>query len=124
MPNDDRIRRGDANDGEPNLVVPELLSLRSRVRPDDIAEHYSDPGVALTLKLLRPAGQDSGRALLLIEGDKRSLLFLADLLLAQAADPLDCGFQLVKSDDSLFFTADSEYGLYIHALPCSDEGVK
>ena len=98
--------------------VNRLITFREPMRPDDVAAHYSGLGVALKISRLDPLDQHAGPGHILIEGDTKSLLFLADLLLAQAADESDCGYQVEAGCDSRFFAPDSQFGLYIHALPC------
>ncbi len=93
-----------------------LLSLDPKVRPDDVSAFYSAEGVQLNIQTLEPKDNED-KPLGLIEGDRRALLFLADLLLAQASDPLDCGFQILLPARTLLGKR-SRYGLYIHALPC------
>lgn len=104
-----------------DLLVTHLLSSKKAVRPDDVTSFYSDKGVAVNVRILdEPDDGEEAAPLVLLEGDKTSLLFLADLLLAQASDPLDCGFQLTIPSKR-FFADHSEYGLYIHRLPCAAE---
>lgn len=100
----------------PNPLVKRLRSYRQPLRPDQIASHYAKAGVALNLRVLQPERPDLSPTLL-IEGDRRALLFLADLILAQAADSLDCGFQITFPAPN-FFGENGECGLYLHALPC------
>ena len=100
-------------------LAERLLSLNPKVRPDDVKAHYRKRGVKLNLQIL-DSEPDEGAPLVLIEGDRRALLFLADLLLAQATDPLDCGFQILLPANKLI-SEKSKYGLYVHALPCSHE---
>jgi hypothetical protein len=77
--------------------------------------------MALNLRLLKVAPGE-GKPSIVIEGDKNSLLFLADLLLSQATDPLDCGIEISPTGPgSAVFNAKSEYGIYVHALPCSED---
>jgi hypothetical protein len=107
-----------------NRLVNRLVASRRAMRPDQITAHYADLGVALKISVLEPLDTDSGRGHVLIEGDAQSLLFLADLLLAQCADELDCGFQIEAGSDSRFFAPGSDFGLYIHALPCAHSTVE
>ena len=60
---------------------------------------------------------------ILIEGDRRSLAFLGDVLRAVGADDDDCGYSLgPKAAGSVHFVPDSPFGVYIHALPCDSHG--
>jgi hypothetical protein len=59
----------------------------------------------------------------LIEGDRRSLTFLGEVLRAVAADDSDCGYSLgPRAAGSAHFEADSPLGVYVHALPCDTHG--
>ena len=58
-----------------------------------------------------------------IEGDKDTIVFLADLLLAQVLD-CDCGTGISPAGPgSVYFNPKSQYGIYIHTLPCKNEEV-
>lgn len=70
-----------------------------------------------------PPDSDDVRPTVLIEGNSEALLFLADLLLAQAADELDCGFQILAPAPGLLDSG-SECGLYVHVLPCDTPETK
>lgn len=98
-----------------------LQTLKYSARPDQVTAHYSD-GARRQLRLgLISAAEEGLKPLVLIEGTSDDLLFLADVLIAQAEDELDCGFQLTAGAGG-FFRDDTEAGLYIHLLPCSQEG--
>ena len=99
-------------------LAERLLSRNPKIRPDDITVHYSAERVQLNLQIIEPTDAED-RPLFLIEGDQNALLFLADLLLAQASDPLDCGFQILPPAKKLM-SKKSKYGLYIHVLPCPE----
>ena len=103
-------------------LASRLLTLRSGTRPDDVSEHYHSVGVNLMIRMLPPRGA-GGKPTVLIEGDSQALLFLADLLLAQAADERDCGFQILAPARGLLDSG-SECGLYVHVLPCEEPGTK
>ena len=53
-----------------------------------------------------------------MEGSAATLKYLADLILAVVSDD-DCGFQLDPRNKA--FSKLSEFGLYIHRLPCVNE---
>ena len=99
-------------------LASRLLTLRTGVRPDAVSEHYHALGVNLTIRTLPPHG-DGGSPTVLIEGNSQALVFLADLLIAQAADQLDCGFQILAPAPGLLDSR-SECGLYVHVLPCEE----
>lgn len=96
-------------------IVLELKSYDQVIRPDDVPRLYN--GIQLTLKIL-PADDGEAKPTVLVEGDRRALLFLADLILAQVADELDCGFHLSPSWRG--FSGKSDCGLYVHSLPCAE----
>jgi hypothetical protein len=60
---------------------------------------------------------------ILIEGDRRSLAFLGDVLRAVAGDEGECGYSLgPRAAGSAHFDPDSPFGVYVHALPCDRHG--
>src|SRR5262249_2912537 len=67
----------------------QLQSLTGDIGPDDIFRHYSRKKVALNIGLLPLDKGEEGTPSILIEGDANTLVFLADLLLAQVRDS-DC----------------------------------
>jgi hypothetical protein len=73
----------------------------------------SDP-TRLSVVMLHPEHR-SHLPSVLIEGDKKSLKHLAQLILKVVADD-DCGRGFGPGSD--MFTAYSEMGLYFHRLPC------
>jgi len=91
------------------------------MRPDDVLASYADSGCALTIRPLENQVGKEGRPAILVEGDSKALLFLADLILAQATDPLDCGIEISPDGPgSIFLTSETQYGVYVHLLPCSN----
>lgn len=94
----------------------ELFSLTAQADPGEV---MARSGARMTIRCL-PAKEDEGKPLIAIEGDAKSLCFLADLLLAQALDTIDCGIQ-IEADRSAYFTDETEFGLYIHKLPCVND---
>ena len=108
-----------SHDGPNSLLADRLLSSHEAVRPDNVTSYYYDLGVELNFQMLTPDNSGS-KPLILIEGNREALLFLADLLLAQASDFLDCGFQINLPAPRLL-SERSQYGVYIHALPCASE---
>lgn len=70
--------------------------------------------VSLTVRLLDDE-------YVLIEGDEKSLLGLAEILRAQAqARSPDCGVQIApRGAGSAHFAGEATHGLYVHRLPCS-----
>jgi len=78
-----------------------LESSERPIRPDEVYAQF--PEGAIKLK---------------IEGDALSLQYFARLVLAQAAFPSDCGFEISPTGPgSKFFDNDSQVGIYIHRLP-------
>lgn len=100
-------------------ILKRLLAFRKLVRPDDVSVYYSGTGADLTVRVL-PADEEDSSPMVLIEGDRKSFLFLVDLLIAQTADTLDCGFQ-INLPGSRLLSSRSECGLYVHSLPCANE---
>ena len=78
--------------------------------PDDLCERYADRGVSLSLSLLDDE-------MVLIQGDRASLEFLADLIKAQACFENDSGFAIQpQGAGSTFFGMGSKLGIYIHRV--------
>jgi hypothetical protein len=73
-------------------------------------------GSALIIKSLPADG--GGKPSIMIEGDAQSLFFLADLIIAQALDTVDCGIG-IEAERTSYFQVQTEFGLYIHKLPCA-----
>src|SRR5579863_6765598 len=73
--------------------------------------------VKLTVKKLR-----GDRSYVLIEGDRKAFKFLSDLFRAHARGN-GCGFQIGPhgAGNAFFNKESSEFGLYLHRLPCSDK---
>ncbi len=92
---------------------------RSRAMPPDkVWQLYDGLKVRLIVKTL-PEKKAAGLPSILLEGDKTSLEWLADFILASAADERDCGsFVSPDGPGNMFFDKQSEFGLYIHRLPC------
>jgi hypothetical protein len=95
----------------------------STISPDHIWKLYEGKKVGLTVKLL-PEEKPEGKPSVLLEGDRTSLEWLADMILASAANEQDCGnFVAPDGPGNIFFNKKkSEFGIYIHRLPCL-EGV-
>ena len=84
--------------------------------PDDVVSKYADRKSNLRLSLLTD-DEDGGRPWVLIEGPKRALHLLADILKAVAEDQADDGFQMAPDGPGSFhFSPQSEFGVYIHRL--------
>lgn len=72
----------------------------------------------LTLKAL-----PEDKSYVLIEGDKSTFEFLRDLFASHAVGD-DCGFQIAPNGPGkALFKKGSEYGLYLHRLPCAEKKV-
>lgn len=83
--------------------------MKSRNLPDDLCENYAEKGVKITLKAL-----SDDENIVLIESDKEGLLFLSELLKAQA-NSKDDGFMIMPNGPGKkLFTRSSKLGLYIH----------
>ena len=96
----------------------------STISPDHIWRLYDGKKVRLTVKLV-PEEKPEGKRLVLLEGDKTSLEWLADLILASAAFEKDCGsFVAPDGPGNMFFNKSSEFGIYIHRLPCLESSAK
>ena len=81
--------------------------------PDSVCVAYGRRPVDLCIKKL-------DRDMILIEGTRRALEFLARRLTAQATFKKDCGFQIgPRSAGRKLFDRRSKFGIYIHRLPCS-----
>lgn len=92
---------------------------RSRIiPPDKVWQLYDGLRVKLLVKTL-PEKKAAGLPSILLEGDRTSLEWLADFILASAADERDCGsFVGPDGPGNIFFDKKSEFGIYIHRLPC------
>lgn len=77
------------------------------VSPDDICEQHYKSGIAISL---REIDDD----VILIEGDRNSLEFLAKLIMAQAAFKKDDGFGISPSGAGRSYFAAGSKGIYIH----------
>jgi hypothetical protein len=65
-----------------------------------------------------------GLPLILFEGNRASLDWLADFIRATAADYRDCGnFVSPDGPGNLYFNKKSEFGIYVHRLPCLEKKV-
>ena len=63
--------------------------------------------------------------MVLIEGDQSALERLAGLLLDHARSPESCGWQAhPKGPGKVYFSRQSDLGIYIHRLPCWDPSGK
>ena len=78
------------------------------MKPDEVCDSYADRGVRLSIAML-------DETMILVEGDRTSLEFLAALIGAQACFDKDCGFSIDPNGaGSAFFVEGSKLGLYIH----------
>ena len=84
--------------------------------PDEVCSSYADRNVKVTCRLLDD--------FVLLEGERDALEFLGNLLLAQANDEQSCKKSIgPNSAGNAFFNEGSNIGIYIHRLPCEDEGI-
>jgi len=96
----------------------------STIPPDDVWRLYKGKKVRLAVKLL-PEEKPEGRPSVLLEGNRTSLEWLADTILASAAYKQDCGFFVAPDGPgNIFFNKQSGFGIYIHRLPCLERGQK
>lgn len=106
-----------------NGLAGRLLTMNKDVRPDCVTSTYAERNspIHLSLSLLQASDGEEGKPVILVEGDSETLLFLADLLLAQAQDSTDCGCQIgPDGPGGVFFDPRSTYGIYIHCFPCQN----
>jgi hypothetical protein len=98
------------------IKAADLLAASGTSSPNRIFEHYSNRGIRLRTRVLHhPEGY--GVPSIEIEGDRASLIFLADLILAQAFYKLDCGVHISPTGPgNVFFEDDSKLGIYVHSL--------
>ena len=83
--------------------------------PDQVCADAAKRGIRLSFTI---KGKD-----VLIEGDRESLVFLADVIRAQAKFEKDCGFGLSPTGaGSIFFHGRRKgLGFYIHRVPCLEK---
>ena len=87
--------------------------------PNDVVSGYRVRRGKITVQMLRDAPDDENKYVL-FEGNSSALEFLGRLLIAQALDKSDCDFHLAPiGPGGVFFTDDSDVGVYIHRLPCT-----
>ena len=103
---------------EKSELTARLHSLSGGIEPHEIFKLYDGKGAALNI-FVQPLGEDEeGVPSVVIEGDENTIVFLADLLLAQVLD-CDCGGGISPTGPgSAYFSPKSQYGIYIHVLPC------
>jgi hypothetical protein len=102
-------------------ALPSRTRASRKTSPDDLWELYTGRKVKLTIKML-PEEKPEGLPLILLEGDRTSLEWLADFILASAAFKRDCGsFAAPDGPGNRFFNRKkSQFGIYIHRLPCME----
>jgi hypothetical protein len=102
--------------------VPSQKPMPRSIYPDEVGKLYMRRRVSLTVKIL-PEKRREGFPSILLEGNRASLEWLADSILAQAGDQRDCGFFFGPDGpgNRFFNKKDSEFGLYIHRLPCLEK---
>lgn len=84
--------------------------------PDELCASFGESPTKLTVRML-------GDSDILIEGTKEALEFFGKLVLAQAQYSKDCGFSISPHGaGSALFSETSAVGLYIHRLPCMEQG--
>jgi hypothetical protein len=97
---------------------------KSRVTPSGkMRQLHDDRKVKLLVRALHDEGAE-GLPLILFEGNRASLNWLADFIRATAADYRDCGnFVSPDGPGNLYFNKKSEFGIYVHRLPCLEKKV-
>lgn len=81
------------------------------IKPDDVVDRYSPGQVQLTVK------EDGD--VVIVEGDAKSLMFLSELIAAQAR-AADCSFELSPTGPgNAFFAPGSNRGFYFHRTHCN-----
>lgn len=82
---------------------------------DEICEYYGNLGTKLTVRLL-------DNETILVEGGSDALRFLSELIASQAFGTEDGKCVGPNDAGSDLFTNNSTLGIYIHKLPCKDDG--
>ena len=81
--------------------------------PDQICKHAASQNIQI--KVIQ---KDH---CVLIEGNQAALNFLSQLIAAQANVAADCGFHIFPDGAGhTLFSIESDLGLYIHCLECSE----
>ena len=113
--------KADSQDRKDGLAA-KLLTVDKDVSPDFVTITYAERSSPIRLNLSLLEAPDAGaKPMILVEGDSETLLFLADLLIAQAQDSSNCGKQIAPDGPgNSFFEPRSAFGIYIHCLPCPD----
>jgi hypothetical protein len=94
--------------------------MNSHPSPDDICSEFAKSGEKLTIKML-------DKSTVLFKGSNETLQFLAKLFQAQAQAEAsnDGGFNISPTGaDSALFSDLFALGIYVHRLPCRNEGSK
>jgi len=87
------------------------------MKTDDICEFYAEKKVDLTIRILEVEDEDEDEELVLIEGRRDALKFLAELLLAVSEESADDGFSISPiGAGSIHFSESATLGIYIHSL--------
>lgn len=107
--------------GHKTTGLPSSEPASGTIFPDDVSKLYRRRKVSLLVKVL-PEKDGGGLPSILLEGNRSSLEWLADSIRAQARDMRDCSFFFgPDGPGNFFFNKKSEFGLYIHRLPCLEE---
>lgn len=104
------------------LVTTPMASTRNAKkkhrRPDDVYAQFPEGSIKLFTRL-RPPTEDDPMPTVVFEGDRASLEYLGEMILAQARFPNDCGFGIAPNGaGKAFFRRKSQVAIYIHRLPC------
>jgi len=104
-----------------NKKTPSWHRASRTISPDKLWKLYEGREVRLTVKVL-PEEKREGLPSILLEGDRTSLEWLADFILASAAFERDCSSSAAPDGPgNIFFDKSSEFGIYIHRLPCMEK---
>jgi hypothetical protein len=107
---------------KPRNASPSKKRSSRTIPPDEVWKLYEGQKVQLAVKVLVEDKRE-GLPSILLEGDRTSLEWLADIILASAADERDCGsFVAPDGPGNIYFDKSSEFGIYIHRLPCLERG--
>jgi hypothetical protein len=88
-----------------------------KISPDHICSKNINKKIKLNINKIKDA--------ILIEGNKKSLLFLSELIYSQALFDKDCSFEInPNGPGKAKFNKKSKYGILIHRIPCLEKKIK
>ncbi len=84
--------------------------------PDQVCVKLAESGNKITVRAL-----DGEMNMILLEGSPEALEALGTLIVAQARARSSCGYQVAPDGSgSAIFSSRSNFGIYIHRLPCDE----